>query len=70
MVIKMIMRKNDIKLVDEVLSWDPRGDDSEYKALEKANEAFDRITQELELQKKLVKELQAKYDQLIRVVTK
>lgn len=64
---KTIMKKGDIGLVDEVLSWDCRGDDDEYEAVEKANEAFERICKELEFQKKLAKETQEKYDELFRM---
>jgi hypothetical protein len=40
--------KKDIDSVDEVLSWDPRGCGEEYKLLEKAIAAFDRIKKVLE----------------------
>jgi hypothetical protein len=42
--------KKDISAVDEVLGWDPRGDDEEYKYVQEAVDAFTRI-------KKLLKQL-------------
>lgn len=42
-----VIKKGDLGAVDEVLGWDPRGDDEEYDMLEKAQEAFSRIKKEL-----------------------
>ena len=62
-----VIKKGDLGHVDEVLGWDPRGDDEEYDMLEKAQEAFSRIKKELKLQKKSLKEEKQKYDELSRI---
>ena len=64
---KSIIKKGDLGSVDEVLGWDCRGDNEEYEAIEKAQEAFDRIKKELSLQKKTAKESQQKYEELCRM---
>lgn len=62
-----VIKKGDLGAVDEVLGWDPRGDDEEYDMLEKAQEAFFRIKKELSSQKKSLKEEKQKYDELFRM---
>jgi nitrogen fixation/metabolism regulation signal transduction histidine kinase len=62
-----VIKKGDLGAVDEVLGWDPRGDDEEYDMLEKAQEAFSRIKKELSSQKKSLKEEKQKYDELFRM---
>jgi len=62
-----VIKKGDLGAVDEVLGWDPRGDDEEYDMLEKAQEAFSRIKKELSSQKKSLKEEKQKYDELSRI---
>ena len=42
------MKPKDISLVREVLGWDCRGDEEEYRAMEKAERAFERIVQHLQ----------------------
>lgn len=41
------MKKGDIGAVEEILGWDPRGDDEEYECMDKARDAFDRIKKQL-----------------------
>jgi myosin heavy subunit len=62
-----VIKKGDLGAVDEVLGWDPRGDDEEYDMLEKAQEAFSRIKKELSSQKKCIKEEKQRYDELYRM---
>jgi DNA repair ATPase RecN len=62
-----VIKKGDLGAVDEVLGWDPRGDDEEYDMLEKAQEAFSRIKKELSSQKKSLKEEKQRYDELFRM---
>jgi len=62
-----VIKKGDLGAVDEVLGWDPRGDDEEYDMMEKAQEAFSRIKKELSSQKKSLKEEKQKYDELFRM---
>jgi hypothetical protein len=62
-----VIKKGDLGAVDEVLGWDPRGDDEEYDMLEKAQEAFFRIKKELSSQKKSLKEEKQRYDELFRM---
>ena len=61
------IKKGDLGEVDEVLGWDPRGDEEEYDMLEKANKAFSRIKKELSSQKKSIKEEKQRYDELYRM---
>lgn len=61
-----VIKKGDLGAVDEVLGWDPRGDDEEYDMMEKAQEAFSRIKKELSSQKKSLKEEKQRYDELFR----
>jgi DNA repair ATPase RecN len=62
-----VIKKGDLGEVDEVLGWDPRGDEEEYDMLEKANKAFSRIKKELSSQKKSIKEEKQRYDELYRM---
>lgn len=67
----MTISKKQLQDIDEVLCWDCRGSDDEYKCMEKASKAFEKVKKELkklkienkklwniieEQEKKLVKE--------------